>query len=321
MIASLLGSWGQIGVVLFVIITSWFSADRKGIHSIKAVTIALQAWMTSVIVLIIGSICLPSAISVKLALKEIMTPVVSQYWFVTTFIVFYLILPLLQKLVSDTDVTSLKFICLLLTPLIPIYNYMFQNVGGALADFIYIFLLIAYLKKKPNNWFEKHRHLALLGLLLLEVLIIGLKLTFTYLLPGHDNIFITLYQNLRGRTLITIGVSVLIFYCFKNYKIGYNKWINIIGKATFGIYLLHENFVFRPCDGHTSLLWAGLFHLDWWYKNSIAAGVIHIIAVMLVFIICIPLSLLLEKAAGLVTTKRVTMACNWIDMKYKNFLK
>lgn len=315
--ASLLGSWGQIGVILFVIITSWFTVDRQGIKSVKAVTIALQAWITSLLIVLIMLLIpsLPSP-SLRTVIVELMTPFYQQYWFVTTFLFFYMILPLLQKLVGQMDAKTLGLICLLLTPLIPLYNYFWQNVGGSLADFIYIFLLTGYLKRKEGNWFETHRHLAAIGILILEGMIIALKLIFTYVIPGHDNGFIMLYQNLRGRTFISIGVSFLIFYCFKNYHIEYQKWINVIGKATFGVYLLHENMLFRVVDGHRSLLWAGLFHIDWWYQNSTFAWTIHVLATVTVLIVCVPISLLLENLAEKIMLKPVRGICIKIDSEY-----
>lgn len=315
--ASLLGSWGQIGVILFVIITSWFTVDRQGIKSVKAVTIALQAWITSVLIVLIMLIVpsFPSP-SLKKIVVELMTPFYQQYWFVTTFLFFYVILPLLQKLVGRMDAKTLGLICLLLTPLIPLYNYFWQNVGGSLADFIYIFLLTGYLKRKEGNWFETHRHLAAIGILILEGMIIALKLIFTYVIPGHDNGFIMLYQNLRGRTFLSIGASFLIFYCFKNYHIRYHKWINVAGKATFGIYLLHENMLLRIVDGHKSLLWSGLFHIDWWYQNSSFAWIVHILAAVTVFIICLPISLLLNTMTERMVFKPVRRMCKKFDTAY-----
>ncbi|SDZ74403.1 Surface polysaccharide O-acyltransferase, integral membrane enzyme [Lachnospiraceae bacterium NK3A20] len=314
--ASLLGSWGQIGVILFVIITAWFSAEQKGIRSSKAIVIALQSWLTSLAVTAAVFIIKPSVISGSIILKEGITPVFQQYWFVTTFLAFYLMLPLLQKLVSGISEHSLGFICLILTPLIPLYNYLWQNVGGALADFIYIFLLTVYLKRKENNWFERNRRLAILGILLLEGLIITLRLTFTYLLPGHENGFIALYQNLRGRTVLTIGVPFLIFYCFKHSRIQYHKWINIVGKATFGIYLLHENMLLRVINGEPSLLWSGIFHIDWWYANSNFAGLVHIAAAVTILIVCIPGALLIEKVAEKLLIKPVKSVCEKFDREY-----
>lgn len=51
-IASLFGNWGQLGVVLFVMITSWFMVDRKGIKFIRFIEITLQSWIVSVLFLV-----------------------------------------------------------------------------------------------------------------------------------------------------------------------------------------------------------------------------------------------------------------------------
>lgn len=124
-ITVLLGSFGNVSVALFVIISSWFLADREGIHSKKLVILTFQAWFLSMAVT--GAVYALGyrKISLSIFLKEMLTPAYSQYWFITTYIVFYLTVPLLQYIVRTMREESLKKLCIIFTILIPCYNCFF----------------------------------------------------------------------------------------------------------------------------------------------------------------------------------------------------
>jgi len=292
----LLGSWGQLGVLLFIITSSWFLVDRQGIKGKKILHLLFQIWTVCAGLVILFLIIKPEVLNLKLILKEFLTPAVKQYWFITTYLVFYLTIPILQKLVQSLSDSALLNICIVFTVLVPLYNYIFTNVGDSLADFCYIFLIIAYLKKKKDNWFERHCKLGLYGMGLIFIVLIVLKLLIPETILGKDgsNLYIKMFLSLRGRTLLMVVISICLFYYFKNIKMSYYKIINTIGSTTFGVYLIHENLLLRG-DGGRSFLWDGIFHMDWWYKNSLWCSFVQVGVVVLVFSICSVIELLRKK--------------------------
>lgn len=74
-------------------------------------------------------------------------------------------------------------------------------------------------------------------------------------------------------------ISFLMFIGFLKINIGYNRIINIISSALFGVYLIHDNSYVRP------FLWKTIFNNAWFKSNLFIPYSIMVIA--LVFIICI----------------------------------
>lgn len=307
-IASLFGNWGQLGVVLFVMITSWFMVDRKGIKFIRFIEITLQSWIVSVLFLVFFILYDSKVISREIFCTEFFTPIKQQYWFVSAFLVFYLMIPLLQKVTNSLTPETAKFLWLLFTPLVPIYNYYQQNVGGYLMDFIYIFLFIAYLKSNKNNWFERNRNYFFIGI----IVIIGLEMIAKIYLPPER--FIDIYIKIRGRTLITIITAAMIFYCFLKMEVKQKKLIYWGGKASFGIYLLHENVLFRP-------LWRKIFYVDSWYFSSNVYVILHPILIVFLFLILIPISLWITNLVNKITMKLFKNISKKVDGLFNVILK
>lgn len=93
--AILFGSWPEIGVYGFVMISSYFLSEQKGIKSKKAVVMVIQAFLFSMMISAIVFGLRLEPFSLAVFLKEALTPYYSQYWFVTTYLIFYLISPIL----------------------------------------------------------------------------------------------------------------------------------------------------------------------------------------------------------------------------------
>lgn len=160
MINLLLGSWGQVGVVLFIIISSWFLADSSEWHFRKIISISIQTWFYSVAILMIIYLCQPQKVSWKIAIQEVLTPLYQQYWFVTTYLFFYMCMPILRWIVNRMTLDNIKKVCIISTGLVLFYNMFFgifgNNVGGSLIDFCCLFFVVVYFKRTENNWVQRH---------------------------------------------------------------------------------------------------------------------------------------------------------------------
>ena len=198
-------------------------------------------------------------------------------------------MPLLQKVVSVLSDAALKNTCIVLTLLIPVYNYLSVNVGDSLADFSYIFIMTAYLKRDPYNWFKKHRYLLLSILPLITGSLILYKL-FAEQYLGFG-ILMKMFTMLRGRTFLLFLACIGVFYTFENMKPIHSKCINTIGSAMFGVYLIHENLLLRGESNGQSLLWNQLFPIAQWFERNTFV-MYYFVSVIAVFIICVAIKLL-----------------------------
>lgn len=291
-IAVSIGIWGQMGVMLFVMLSSWFMVDQQGIRMKKVIDLLLEVMTVCLGMLLIFAIVHPESLNGKLIIKELITPAYKQYWFITTFLVFYLIIPLLQKIVSVLSDVALRNICVILTLLIPMYNYLFVNVGDSLADFAYIFMMTAYMKRNPRNWFKRHRR----TLLTIPFLIIAILILYKLFIEQYlgEGVLLRIFTMLRGRTLLLFLACFGVFYTFENMKSFYSKRINFIGSTMFGVYLIHENILLRGETNGASFLWNKLIPIGQWFSDLGGAmfAVHYIVSVFAVFVICILIKLL-----------------------------
>ena len=313
--------WGQLGVMLFVMISAWFMADRKGISGKKVILLLLQTCTICIGMMLVFAVVHPESLSLKLMIKELLTPVnKNHYWFVTTFLAFYCSVPLLQFLVQKMDDRQLRSACIVVVCLIPLYNYLYENPGSTWADFCCIFLVTAYLKRTPDNWLRKNRRLFPLGLLIITGTLIMYKLLFEPKL-GTDLMY-TLFKALRGRTLLLLLTAFGLFYCVEAMKPFFLKWVNTLGSAMFGVYLLHENYLIRGEENGSSFLWNTVLRIDEKYLSSSTFLLQYIGIVLVVFASCIVIELLRQNLVErwYRSGKLITKLGNWFDTVYGKIL-
>lgn len=109
---------------------------------------------------------------------------------------------------------------------------------------MYIYILISYFIKKPDNFFQRHYKV-------LAAIFVGLTIflacLFVYLnkvtLNDKFLVQVTCLSNLTCTLIFLSAVSV--YFIFKNININYNKYLYYIGNSTLGIYLIHEHDYFH----------------------------------------------------------------------------
>lgn len=153
------GIWGSVANMIFVIISSWFLVDKKGIHSSRIFRLAFQAWVVSILITSVVMIFHLEAVSKTQIIKEVLTPIYHQYPFLLQYLIFYILVPFLQYFVQNISYPALKRLCLILTLCIPVYSLFFNLTTSGFAIFVYLFLMTAYLKKTEQNILEKYRGL------------------------------------------------------------------------------------------------------------------------------------------------------------------
>lgn len=156
------------------------------------------------------------------------------------------------------------------------------NYHGSLVDFVYIYVVTVYLKNNKDNFFQRN---AVKGFLITSAVIILLLIT-AMLVGTHLNseLIINNMSRLYG-TLnpLTAADTFFFFYIFLNRKVFYSKFVNKIAGATLGVYILHENMLFR--EGSNPLLWDRILHIHVWYTSPFF--ILHfIVSVIGVFIVC-----------------------------------
>lgn len=313
-VAVIMGSWGQIGVFGFIIISCYFLTEKKSFHSIKILQLILQAFLYSGIYGIIGFFVIRE-LGLKELILEMITPLYNQYWFITAYIVFYLISPFLKTMVDELSDHILKVLCFILTIMVPCYSFFWTNIGGDLAIFVYIFLLMSYLKRIKYHFFYKYSGRGFVGIILI---VIGFSLTINFAGTYWDNSKI-INQSFRfaaSKNLFMLLAALFMFYFFLRLKVPYSRVINKLASASLGIYILHENMLLK--EGERALLWDGILKVYYWYESPYF--VIHLVcSVIGIFVLCAIIEL---SRARLIDdnlfgkSKRLCTACEKFDKWY-----
>ena len=288
--AVVFGSWGQLGVFGFIILSCYFLNKKTSFSFYKLLLLILQTFFYSAVYAFIGFFVVGSFTWEEVAL-ELATPFYNQYWFVTAYLLFYLIAPFLKKAVVHFSQKELGCLCIVLTVFVPCYSFLWENIGGDLAVFCYVFFLMAYLERKQNNFFERN---AGKGFLLSLIIITGTLLLICFLGSALKDSRITnqIYRIIASKNLFMLTAALFMFYFFKAGKMFCCKWVNRIAGTSLGVYGVHENTLVR--SGERPLLWDGILKTYLWVNSSLF--VLHMaVSVLAVFFVSVCVELMRAK--------------------------
>ena len=184
-----------------------------------------------------------------------------EYWYVKNYIILYLISPFLNVFIENISKEKYIKLLILLFIIMSILPYIsaqliFGNNGYSLYNFIFLYLIGAYIRKYPpeTNYFIKVFSTNLYRIILLAIFFTMVILNFnTYtttmylkdLSPifneifGKINAMLDIYSN---PFVIIESVAYFLFFLSLNFK---SKFINRISTTTFSIYLIHHNHFVR----------------------------------------------------------------------------
>lgn len=82
--------------------------------------------------------------------------------------------------------------------------------------------------------------------------------------------------------LLALVIGCLMFLVFRNFKIGYHKWINLVASTAFGVLLIHA-----ANDGMRTWLWGDLLNVPGLYVRPFGVMVAYaVLTPICVFVIC-----------------------------------
>ena len=279
---------GKIGVDIFVLISGYFLINSKDTFPKlnKILKFIMQILFYSVTIYIISCILGINRIEIKALIKIIFPITFSEWWFASTYFVMFLLHPLINKLLNNLNKNDYQKGLLLLIicwSIIPTFTTSLYQ-SNSLLWFITLYSIAGYIRLYGLNPKLKHKQYIALSIIFIIITYLS---SIIFIILGKKYIIFINYQNyFYGQEKITVLlISVCLFMTFSTLKIKYNKWINIIASATFGVYLIHDNNIIRP------ILWMDIFK-NAQYQNSLIIIPYSILAVFLVYTICTIIDLL-----------------------------
>lgn len=312
----------------FVLLSGYFQCESK-LKAGKVIQLNNMVWFYKVVIMIV---LIWLGIIVK---PDLMTRIhtyfpidYGTYWFIGSYLVLYIISPILNKIINHSNQKELKRTIVVLFLIISIAStfsldiFFNTKTGRSLSTFILLYFIGAYCTKYSidNSYFMKpFTQRAKTCLYFLIFIIFALISTFCWIGYCHLNplgniaselgsIIGTAHISYASPIVIIETVGYFLFFATLNFK---NKWINKIASCTFAVYLISENIYIREILYD----YLGITKV----KIITISYILQMIALaIIIFIICIIIELIRKRIFKIIyNTKTAEKNRKW----YRNFIK
>lgn len=298
---------GKIGVNLFVLISGYFLVKGSSIKVNKLVKLWFEIFLYSVVIYAIFVLTHAQTFVFKEFVKSIMPITFSNWWFVSTYFILYLLSPFLNKFLNNIDKTFYQRLLLLLTLLwcvIPTFTSKKIECNN-LTWFIYLYTIAGYIR---IYWSERKMSgktfitvsLFLCIFTFLTAIFLDFLGTRKPFFNEHATYF---YSNEKVSILFA---SIFMFIGFLNLNIKYSKLVNTLSSATFGVYLIHDHEFVR------NFLWNVLFKQST-FSTSKYLIIYSIFAVISVYVVCTIIDLIRKHTVEKIFTPIINKVSNIIS--------
>lgn len=310
-VMTLFGTGGQVAVTIFIMISSWLMADRKLVRSRKIMLLILKTAIISVGVYLIALGAGLVSFSSKALIKELITPLFTQYWFITCYCIYYFVVPLLNSLFENKSDAALKAACIALVLIVTIYHAIIGGPFGDIVWFIFIHIVVLYIKRIADSWSNKKVYKCTVAFLLLWYIAVFADLLIVDRASARFADFI--FNILVYRSLPVLLVSLGLFEVGRRFRHKFSYIWTRLGAFTLPVYIVHENFIwYEGVEG--SLLWNSIFKVENYSGNPMfLAWIPFVVAVVF---IC---GIIASKIADLIIwpfNGIITKASEWFDRMF-----
>lgn len=277
----LVGAWGKIGINSFVLITGYFMC-KSSISLKKFLKLFLEVMFYRIVISCVFWITGYSAFSIKELIKIFIPIKDISTGFTSAYLVFFLFIPFLNKLIHSLN--ERQHICLLLLcgflytflGTVPYFSVTFNYVSW----FIVLYFISSYIRLYPKKIYSNNAFWSI-ALMIVTVLCAASVICCAFVFNGNYYMFVT-----DSNTALAVIEAVCAFMVFNNLKIKNSLIINTLASATFGVLLIHAN-----SDTMRSWLWGDVLNVvGVHYQGN---GYLHIVlSVLGVYCVCTILDLI-----------------------------
>lgn len=271
---------GAVGVDIFVLISGYFLVSSNFKPS-KFIRLECEVLFYSIALGLLFFLT-TDLVGVKELFYSFLPSLSNSYWFISTYLLLYLLSPFLNKMIHAMNQkwhARLLMILYAVYVLIPTVTNLTLAGTSNIMVFILLYLTAAYYRLYEGPMRTKvtgNFLMALLSFLFIACSTVLFDFTSSHFgITRYDASYFT-----SAYSLPVILCSLGLFLGFKNLKMGYHPAINWISGCTLGIYLLHDNTFMR------TFLWKDLLSCQS-YQHSAFLPVHAVLCTIGVFIVCL----------------------------------
>lgn len=258
LILALLRYSGMLGNTIFFVCSAWFLLDSNKVNKKKLLQMLMDVWVISVSILIAVFIIRRGNISFKLLVEQLFPTTYENNWYITCYMLFYAVHPLLNSLLHDMPQKTLLKTTLVLIHLYVFINFVLpgQFFSSSIVLWITIYFAIAYIKFYLADLSNNTKlNLIMLGIGFAGNIGIVLLTNFLGLRIAPMRTWILRWNLNCSPFLILIAISLLNIARNVHFK---NKAVNYISGLSLLIYVIHENELLRTY--YRPMMWSYIYN-------------------------------------------------------------
>ena len=242
--ADFLGAAGLIGDVIFIVCSSYFLLESRKMKIGKVVSMILNTFVISLIFMTVF-LSLGYKLSTFETVRQIFPTVFQNNWFITYYIVFYMLHPLLNRIIRCLDKTALGIAAMLLFVQSFILLFVQLKAPGInkLLCFVSIYFAVAYFKFYGDR-FTQSKKLNIIVLVSSIILYFAMRVAVNFIglkIYGSEECPLFALFHINNPIILAFSLSL---FNLANRKQFVCKPINFISSLSLLFYLIHHNNLF-----------------------------------------------------------------------------
>ena len=244
----LIAPLGKICFNAFLVVSCWFLTEQE-FKSYRFVKLWLMSLFYSAAIMLIVS-CVWGGYSFAQCMGAFFPILGYNHGFAATYLVFYLCIPFLKRIVAECSSKQLLFVIVVLCLIQPLAKdasvvFLYQQpYTSELLLFVLIFFLVYLIKKIHPLLIDSN--LLLCGILLATIMIGALLRLLSIYYPANVFIVYSAARVADESCVLNIISGLCVFFIFHNIEIKYNPFINSLGGCAYAVLLIHDNNYLRP---------------------------------------------------------------------------
>lgn len=239
------GIWGKIGINCFVLISGYFMCKSE-ITIRKFLKLFLEVLFYNVVCFAAFAIAGYQPSSIADIVKELNPMRNMMNGFMSCFLMYYLLIPYLNKMLSVLERTQHRNLIALSLLILMIWNHIPTIIytTNYVIWFSVLHVIAAYIRFYENELAQKFSHFySHLGLITLSLVVLAMTSVYVEVL-GFGR-WCTSYWPytyvMDCEAILAVPTSIMLFMWFKSLAIPQSKIINTIASSTLAVLLIHAN--------------------------------------------------------------------------------
>ncbi len=269
---------GKVGVNIFVLISGFYMSESCNSPLRRVIKLWLQVIFYAILIFLLFTLFRIQPFTVKELIKHCMPIIFSQWWFVTNYVVLCLLSPYINVLIQSLSVKQYRemiILCTVMWSIVPAITNMYLGCTS-LVWFTYLYLLAAYIRK---NEIKTSYKVAGFYAFTFFVILIAVTITIDMISMEKPGLYEQATRLYGMEMFPVLAISIGLFLAFLNCNIKYNRVVNTIASATFGIYLIHDDVWVKEW------LWGTVIRQGT-YSESCYLVIFSLFSIMSVFAAC-----------------------------------